>query len=90
MVALNEDLVIRSLEVVPQLLHSLLHGQEHLIVRIIDLFGTCAFSRVVVHRSENRETVILFEKLGYGEAASIGLQNDWLYWIEMVENWCIG
>jgi len=90
MVALYEDLMIRSLEVVAPLHHSLHDGQELPIVRVVVLFGTCAFLRVEVDRSENPETVILVENAGYREAASIGLQNNQLCLIEMVENWCIG
>jgi hypothetical protein len=68
MVAMYEDLMIRSLEVVARLLHSLHDGQELPIVHVVVLFGTSAFSRVEVNRSGNRETVILVENAGYGEA----------------------
>jgi hypothetical protein len=90
MVALYEDLMVRSLEVVAPLLQSLHDGQELSIVRVVVLFGTCAFPRVEVDWSENPETVILVENAGYGQAACIGLQNNRLCRVEMVENWCIG
>jgi len=89
MVALYEDLIIRSLEVLAPLLDSLQDGQELPIVRVVVLFGTCAFSRVEVDRSENLETVILVENAGSGEATCIALQNNRLCRIEMVEDWCI-
>ena len=90
MFALNEDHMIRSLEVVAPLLLSLHDGQELPMVCVVVLFGTCAFSRVEVDQSGNPENVILVENASYGETACIGLQNDWLCRIEMVENWCIG
>jgi hypothetical protein len=65
MVALYEDLVIRSLEGVAPLLHCLHDGQELPIVRVVVLFGTCAFSRVEVDRFDNPETVILVENARY-------------------------
>jgi len=89
MVALYENLMIRSLEVVAPLLHSLYARQELPNVRVGVLFGTCAFSRVEVDRSENPETVVRVENAGYGEAACIGLQNNQLCRVEMVENWFI-
>ena len=89
MVALYEDLMTRSLEVVAPLLHSLHNGQEFPIVRIVVLFGTCAFSREEVDWSVNPETVILVENASYGEATCIGLKNNRLCRVEMVENWCI-
>jgi hypothetical protein len=89
MVALYEDIVIRSLEVVAPLLHSRHDGQELLIVRVLVLFGTCAFWRVEVDWSVNPETVILVENAGYGEAACIGLRNNRLCQVKMVENWCV-
>jgi hypothetical protein len=58
MVALYEDLMIHSLEVVAPLLHSPHDGQELLIVHVVVLFGTCAFSRVELDRSDIPETVI--------------------------------
>jgi len=81
--------MIRSLEVEAPLLHSLHNGQEIPIVCVVVLFGTCAFSRVEVYRSENPKTVILVENVGYGEAACIGLHNNRLCRIEIVEDWCI-
>jgi len=89
MVALYEDLMIRSLEVVAPLLHSLHDGQELPIVHVLVLFGTCGFSRAEVDWSENPETVILVVNAGYGEATCVGLQNNRLWRIEMVQNWCI-
>jgi len=76
MVALYEDLMIRSLEVVVPLLQSLHNGQELPIVRVVVLFGTYSFSRVDVDRSENTETVTVVENAGYGKAACISLQNN--------------
>jgi len=90
MVALYEDLMIRSLQVVAPLLHSLHDGLDLPIVRVVVLFGTCPFWSVEVDRSENPETVILVEKPVYGEAACIALQNNQLCQIKMVENWCVG
>jgi len=59
----------QSLEVVAPLLLSLHDGQELPSIRVVVLFGTSAFSRVEVKRSENPESIILVENAGYGEAA---------------------
>jgi hypothetical protein len=40
MAVLYEDLVIRSLEVVMPLLHTIEDGQELMILRVVVLFGT--------------------------------------------------
>jgi len=89
MVALYGDLMIRSLEVVAPLVDGLHDGQELPIVCVTVLFGTCAFWRVEVDRSENPETVILVQNTGYGEDVCIGLQNNQLCRVGMVETWCI-
>jgi len=84
MVALYENHMIRSLKVVTPLLHSLHDGQELSTIRVVVLFGTCAFSRVEVDRTENPETVILVENARYGEAACIGQQNNQRCRVKMV------
>jgi len=66
MVALYKDLVIRSLEVVTPLLHSLHNGQEVPIARVAVLFGTRAYSGGEVDWSENAETFVLVENAGSG------------------------
>ena len=76
MVTFYHDLMIRFLEVVVPLLYSLHHDQEHPIIYVMVQFGTCRFLRVDVDRSENRETLILVENAGYGEAACISQQNN--------------
>jgi hypothetical protein len=81
--------MIRSLKVVAPFLDSLHERQELPIVRIVVLFGTCAFSTIEVDCSENPETVILVENSGCGEAACIGLPNKWLCRIEMAQSGCI-
>jgi len=90
MVTLYKDIMISPHEVVAPLLHSLHDGQELPIVSVVVLFGTCAFSRVEVDQSENRKTVVLVENSGYGVAACVGLQNNWLGQVEVDENWCSG
>ena len=78
--------MISSLEVVAPLLHSLHAVQEIPIVCILVLFGICALLRVKVEWFENPKTVIRVEDARYGEAASIGLQNNALCLVKMVEN----
>jgi len=90
MVALYEDIMICSLQIVAPLFHSLDDGQELPIVRVVVLFSICALSRIEVDCSENPETVILVKNAGYGEAACIGLQNNLPCQVEIVENWYIG
>ena len=76
MIAMYEDLMIWSLEVVVPLLHSVHNGQDLPIVRVVVLFGTLEISAVEVDRSENPENIVLVENAGNGEAACISLQNN--------------
>jgi hypothetical protein len=71
MVALYEDLMIRSRKVVAPLVDSLHNRQEVPIVRVVVLLGTCACSRVEVGRSENSETVILVENAGLAKPLAL-------------------
>jgi hypothetical protein len=90
MVALHGDLMIRSLEGVAPLLHSLHSVQELPIVRVVVLLVTCALSKGEGDRSVNPNTLIQGENAGNSEAACIGLQNDWLYQVEMFQISLIG
>jgi len=63
----------RALQVVTPLDHSLQDGIFLLIVHVVALLCTWAFSRVEVDRAENPQTVVQVENAGYGEAACIGL-----------------
>lgn len=82
--------MIYSLAVVAPLLCGLHNGQELLIVSVVVLLSTCAFSTLNVEQFENLKTVILVEYAGYGKAACIGLQNTRLCQVEMVQNLCFG
>ena len=89
MVALYEDLMIHSLQVVTPLLQSLHDGQELQIISVVVLLGTWAFSEVEADWFENSETIILVENTGDGEAAYIGLQRNQFSWFETLEDGCI-
>jgi hypothetical protein len=88
-IALHQDLMLGTFEVVSPLFHRVHDHWDLPIVRVVVLFGSAAFSGVEVERLEDPESVELIENAGDCEAAGIGLQNDWLLQVEMLEDQCV-
>jgi hypothetical protein len=83
-IALYQDFMIGSLEVVAPLFHSLNDRQKLPIVHIIILFGRRAFSIVEIDWSESPEFIVLVENTGNREATCISLQNPRLCRVEIL------
>jgi len=79
--------MIDAFEVVPPLFHRFHNGQELPIVSIVVLFGRGAFSGIEGDRPKSSEPIVLVEDASNCKAACISLQDDWLCWVEMLENW---
>jgi hypothetical protein len=89
-VALDQDLVIATLDIVPPLFHCLDNRQELPIVHVLVPFGGREFSRQEADWAENSESVVMVKDAGDCEAACIGLQNDQFLRVEMLEDRCFG
>lgn len=72
LVALDQDLVIGALDIVPRLFHYLDIGQQLPIVCIVVLFGGRACPRVEIDWVRNPESVVLVMHGVSSEAACIG------------------
>jgi hypothetical protein len=90
MVALDQDLMFGTFEVVSPLLHSHNDRQQFTVVHVAVLLGERALPRVERGRSMDAEAVKLFEDTGYRETACLRLKSDWLLRVEVLQDRRLG
>jgi hypothetical protein len=90
MVALDQDLIPSTFEVVSPLLHSHHDRQQFTVVRVVVLLGGRALPRVERGRSKDAEAVKLIEDTGYRKTACVRLKSNWLLRVEVLQDGRLG
>jgi hypothetical protein len=89
MVALDQDIVISTLDIVSPLFHCLDNLQELPIVHVVVLFSGQVLPGVDIDWAKNPDSVILVNDIGDCEAACSGLQIDRFFRVTMLQPWYI-